>query len=61
MESKLAEKCREEMVEICKKMTPEEQLQAFVNHSQLLAEVYRAGEAARLNHRTAAEHSHPKP
>jgi hypothetical protein len=47
MQSKLAEKCREEIVEMCRKMTAAERLQAFVNQSKVLAEIYRAGETAR--------------
>ena len=57
MRSKLAEKCREEVVDICRQMSPAERLQAFVNHSKVLAEIYRAGEAARKEQRITQQRS----
>ena len=57
MRSKLGEKCREEMVEICRRMSPAERLQAFVNQSKVLAEIYRAGEAARKEQRITQQRS----
>jgi hypothetical protein len=47
MRSKLGEDCREEVVEICRRMSPAERLQAFVNHCRAFAEIHAAGELAR--------------
>ncbi len=57
MQSKLGEHCREAVVELCRKMSPAERLQAFVNQSKVLAELYRAGEAARRAQRVTPQHS----
>jgi hypothetical protein len=37
MQSALGERCREDIVEICRRMSPAERLQAFVNHSRAMA------------------------
>jgi len=57
MRSKLGEQCREELLELCRRMSPAQRLQAFVNQSKVLAEIYRAGEAAREEHRIAQQPS----
>jgi hypothetical protein len=59
MRSKLAEQCREDVVEICKKMTPAERLQAFVNLSKAMAQLYWAGEAARSERRASSSAGEP--
>ena len=63
MRSKLAEQSRSEMIELCRKMSPAERLQAFVNHSRTLAEIYRAGAVVRRQRQIAPERpktaSHP--
>jgi len=43
MESKILQKNREELVEICRAMSPEDRLLAFLNHSQLIYQIYEAG------------------
>jgi hypothetical protein len=57
MYSKLAEMCREEVLEICKRMSPAERLEAFVNQSKVYAEIYWAGKAARSERRRLQEQS----
>jgi hypothetical protein len=59
MRSKLAEQCREDVVEICKKMTPAERLQAFVNLSKAMAQLYWSGEAARSERRASLQETEP--
>jgi hypothetical protein len=54
MKSKLAEQCRAEMVEICRRMTPDDRLQAVVNHLKAMAEIYRAGDATRREQQGAS-------
>ena len=34
---------REEMIRRARRMTPEERLEAFLHHSELLAQMYQAG------------------
>jgi len=43
MYSLLAKELRDELIAVCKKMSPAERLEAFVRHSQLVGEIYRAG------------------
>lgn len=59
MRSKLGEQCREELLEICRRMSPAERLQAFVNQSKVLVEIYRAGEAVRKGQRIGQQRSNP--
>ena len=47
MKSKVLQKDHEELALLAGKMTPEERLTAFFNHSRLVGEMYRAG----LSHR----------
>jgi hypothetical protein len=47
MESENAQFLRQGLVETYRKMTPVERLQAFVNHSRLMLEFKRAGDARR--------------
>lgn len=49
MKSALMQKIREERIALYKRMTPEERLEAFCNHSQLVMEMYLAG----VRHRAA--------
>jgi hypothetical protein len=48
MDSKLAKASRDAMIELCKRMTPEERLKAFVEHSRQLALLHQAGKEARI-------------
>ena len=43
MESKLAKIKQDNIVEICRRMKPEERLVAFLNHSKLVSQIYQAG------------------
>ncbi len=43
MESKILQKNHEELVEICRAMSPEDRLLAFLNHSELVHQIYEAG------------------
>ena len=47
MKSKLLQLDREELVDLCRKMTPTERLLACYNHSKLVNQIYRAGVQAR--------------
>ena len=48
MKSALRQKDHEDLIRIHKKMTPEERLIAFYNHSRLMAQIYQAGIQSRL-------------
>lgn len=39
----MLQKNREELVEICRAMSPEDRLSAFLNHSELTHQIYQAG------------------
>ena len=41
--SVIAQKEREDMIQRCQRMTPEERLVAFAAHSQLMTQLYYAG------------------
>jgi hypothetical protein len=45
MKSRLAEQARQERLEQERRMTPEQRLQAFMHHSQLITQLYQAGRA----------------
>jgi hypothetical protein len=45
--SKIAQKDRDDMLALCKRMTPEERLAAFFHHSQLVHQIYEAGVRSR--------------
>jgi hypothetical protein len=47
MESKLAMQAKQDLVAITQSMTPEQRLEAFLTHSQLMMELYLAGEQIR--------------
>ena len=47
MRSKLAEQARRELLEADRKLTAEERLEAYVEQSRLLAELYDAGKELR--------------
>ena len=56
--STIAEDSREDMIRRCQRMTPEERLAAFITHSQLMAQLYRAGVKYRAG-RSLAKHKRP--
>ena len=43
MESKLAQQLRQELMAATQALTPEQRLEAFLEHCQLMAELYEAG------------------
>jgi hypothetical protein len=43
VESKLAQQLRQELIAATQALTPEQRLEAFLEHSQLMAELYEAG------------------
>ena len=43
MKSEILEKDHEDLIALYKRMSPEERLVAFFNHSRLIGEVYQAG------------------
>jgi hypothetical protein len=47
MRSKLAELARRELREADQRLTPEERLEAYVEHCQVLVELYDAGQKLR--------------
>lgn len=47
MSSKLAELARQELREADEKLTPEERLEAYLEHCQVLVELYDAGQKFR--------------
>jgi hypothetical protein len=47
VESKLAQQLRQELIEATQALTPEQRLEAFLEHSQLMAELYEAGRRLR--------------
>jgi hypothetical protein len=47
MKSKIIESKYAGMVKLCRQMTPEERLVAFLNHSQSIARIRQAGERFR--------------
>ena len=47
MESKLAQYAEEQLIEAAKRMTREERLAAFIEHSRRLNELFRAGQELR--------------
>lgn len=48
MESKLAREIDRTLLEANQRLTPEERLNAFLTHCELMMELYRVGEQARL-------------
>ena len=51
MKSKLAEQARLERLAINQSMTPEQRLEAFLAHNELMMELYLAGERMRAAER----------
>ena len=51
MKSKLAEASKRELLEADQRLTPEERLEAFLEHSQLMVELYDAGQKLRDSER----------
>ena len=47
MESKLAREAQQALIADCRLMTPEERLNAFLEHCQLMAALYEAGQQLR--------------
>ena len=47
----------DETIALCKRMSPEERIEAFYNHSQLMAQVYQLGIAYR---KSVEDHPHHK-
>ena len=47
MRSRVAEQARRELLEADQRLTPEERLEAYVEHSQLMVELYDAGKKLR--------------
>jgi hypothetical protein len=45
MESKVARDSRRALIAAIQRLTPEERLQAFLRHCQLMAALHRAGQA----------------
>lgn len=43
VESKLAQQLRQELIAATQALSPEQRLEAFLEHSQLMAELYEAG------------------
>jgi hypothetical protein len=43
VESKLAQQLRQELIAATQALTPEQRLEAFLEHCQLMAELYEAG------------------
>ncbi len=43
MKSKILQKNHEELVDICRAMSPEDRLLAFLNHSKLIHQIYQSG------------------
>jgi hypothetical protein len=49
MESMLAQRAREELVTNTQLLTPEERLNAFLEHCQLMMALYEAGQELRVD------------
>ena len=47
MESRLAREADADLLETMRRMTPEQKLNAFLDHCQLVMELYQAGRAQR--------------
>jgi hypothetical protein len=47
MESKVAKEAERALVEATQRMSPEERLEAFLEHSQLVMDLYEAGQDLR--------------
>jgi hypothetical protein len=54
MESKVAKEAERELVEATQRLTPEERLNAFLGHCQLVMELYQAGQKMRASQEAAA-------
>jgi hypothetical protein len=55
LESKLAAQAKLDLVALTQSMTPEQRLEAFLAHSQLMMELYLAGEEIRSKSRRLAK------
>ena len=49
MESKLAQQAERALIDAMRRLTPEERLNAFLIHCQLMMELHRAGQQQREN------------
>lgn len=49
MDSQVAKAARDALIEMCKRMTPEERLKAFIEHSKQMALLYQAGKESRID------------
>jgi|GEM_PF-2056530 len=58
MTSDILKKDHEALIRLHKAMTPEQRLVAFLNHSRLIHQLYRAGNA--LRKRLASSKTYPK-
>jgi hypothetical protein len=47
MESKLARQSEQDLIALMRRLTPEERLNAFLAHCQLMMELYQAGQQLR--------------
>lgn len=54
MQSRLAHEAEADLIEIMRRMTPEERLNAFLEHCQLVMELYNAGRSMRASSAQAA-------
>ena len=48
MKSKILQKDQDDLIKLSQKMTPEERLVAFFNHSHLMSKIQKAGQRARF-------------
>jgi len=48
MESKLAQYAEQQLIEAAKRMTPEQRLRAYLEHSRRMSSLQRAGKAMRI-------------
>lgn len=55
MRSKISESQHQDMIERCRRMTPEERLNAFLNHSQLMMQIHQAGNDFRAHSPNASK------
>jgi hypothetical protein len=53
MESKVAKEAERVLAETTRQMSPEERLEALLEHSQLVMDLYEAGEQLRARERQA--------
>ncbi|MBI4597138.1 MAG: hypothetical protein HY737_01870 [Candidatus Omnitrophica bacterium] len=56
MRSRVNQQARDELVELCKRLTPNQRLAAFATHSRLMMSLFKSGERYRARRRRA-QHS----